>query len=74
MQGGTGHTEVRDIDPALENGEEDPEIDNRHPDDKVWARSRVKGPGLRGHPNYVSCGVGWVGKGMWREPGSCVSW
>lgn len=44
MQGGTGHTEVRDIDPALANGGEDPEIDNRHPDDKVWARSRVKGP------------------------------
>lgn len=44
MQGGTGHTEVRDIDPALANGGEDPEIDNCHPDDKVWARSRVKGP------------------------------
>lgn len=44
VQGGTGHTEVRDTDSALKNWGEDPEIDNRHPDGKVWARSRVKGP------------------------------
>lgn len=44
VQGGTGHTEVRDTDSALKNGGEDPEIDNLHPDGKVWARSRVKGP------------------------------
>lgn len=34
VQGGPGHTEVRDTELALKNGGEDPEIDNHRPDDK----------------------------------------
>lgn len=44
VQGDTEHAEVRDADPPLKNGEEDPEIDTHHPDDKGWAWGKVKGP------------------------------
>lgn len=43
VQGGPGHTEVRDTDLALKNGGKDPEIDNHRPDDKGWTRGKVKG-------------------------------